>query len=88
MCDLVCFIDPVAVLPLPARAPVAPNVPTQGSLRARTSVRPTARPSVASRRQATLQAIAPAPQIPNPNNVGPIMYVARNAHLTEIGPRR
>ena len=31
---------------------------------------------------------APAQVVPNPQQAGPVMYVARNARLSQVGPRR
>lgn len=82
----------LAGVPAPPAAPPATrmSVPqgntstVQGAVRTRASVN---RPPTATR-PATFRPIAPAPHIPNPNNVGSAVYVARNARLSQVGSRR
>lgn len=54
---------------------------------ARPAGRP-AGPSTGLVRGTLIRSTAPAPTFPNPQAVGPAMYVARNAHSSQVGPRR
>jgi hypothetical protein len=70
---------------------VPPQVPQP---RPRVSVAQAIRPPVVVRpvtvhvRGTLNRSTAPAQVVPNPQPAGPVMYVARNAHLSQVGPRR
>jgi len=79
---------PVLNVAIPQAAGVLPSVRPRTSV-ARQTIRPTVppvRPSTAPVR-ATLNR-STAPLVANPQPAAPAMYVARNAHFSQVVPRR
>ena len=79
-------------VPAAAHGAIPRTVPPQP--RPRVSVAQAIRPPVVVRpvtvhvRGTLNRSTAPAQVVPNPQQAGPVMYVARNARLSQVGPRR